>query len=142
MSFIIPAQADQFMALGKIKVPASVSKYMACIEPLKEVPIERAFELVVTGARDYDELSEIVEEWARKMVPGSFISLHTTDLDTDLYIFVMDTWEATLKILRSERLFRKQCPDPTIATPCLLWDHNNNPLQKTTLEEQVFKGAD
>ncbi|KAG6877016.1 hypothetical protein C0993_011054 [Termitomyces sp. T159_Od127] len=96
VAFLLPKDADPFMALGSIQVPSKVSCYPARIEPLKEIPVERPFELVVTGARDYDELGPLVEKWARKTAPSTFIGMRTTDTNPDLIIFSMSTWAATL----------------------------------------------
>lgn len=93
------------------------------------------------GARDFDELGSFVEQWARKTVKSLFVSGCSTDLNADLYIFSMATWSATLAILKNESSFRKRFPSDNISAPRLLWDYNNNPLNKASLGEQVSKGA-
>jgi hypothetical protein len=50
LTFLLPSDADRFNALQFIDVPAKVSKERAHIEPLKEIPILRPFELIVKGA--------------------------------------------------------------------------------------------
>ena len=107
---------------------------------VKEIPILCPFELVVTGARDFDHLEGILEKWIKKMVPHSLIDMRTTLLNSDLVIFSMSTWADTVKILRCadsfQRHFRNQ-----LASPRLLWDYNDDPLNKNSLGDQVAKGA-
>ncbi|KAG6884474.1 hypothetical protein C0993_010731, partial [Termitomyces sp. T159_Od127] len=110
ITFLLPKDADRFMALGSINVPSKVLRHLAQVELLKEIPVERPFELVVAGARDYDELGSLVEKWARKTSPGTFIGMRSTDLNTDLVIFSMSTWAASLAILKSEASFRSTSP--------------------------------
>ncbi|KAG6884837.1 hypothetical protein C0992_005718 [Termitomyces sp. T32_za158] len=140
ISFLLPTDADCFMALGLIEVPAKVSKHLARIEPLKEVPVERAFELVVSGARDFNDLWGPLESWIRKVAPSLLAHVCTTELNLDLVIFLMKTWAATLLILKSEETLRKRFPK-NVLLPRLLWDYNNNPLRKATLGDQFSKGA-
>ncbi|KAG6898794.1 hypothetical protein C0993_004162 [Termitomyces sp. T159_Od127] len=142
ITFLLPADADRFMALGSLAVPSRVSKHVARIEPLKEIPIERPFELVVTGARDFDQLERILVPWIKRRVPKhSFIESRTTDLNSDLIIFSLASWADTLSILRCGDDFRAKFPE-TISPPRLLWDYNDNPLRKTLLGDQVSRGAD
>jgi len=140
ITFLLPSDADRFNALQFIEVPAKVSTGRARIEPLKEIPILRPFELVVSGARDFDHLEGILEKWIKKTVPHSLIDIRTTPLNSDLIIFTMSTWTDTAKILRSadsfQRHFRNQ-----LSTPRLLWDYNDDPLNKNSLGDQVAKGA-
>ncbi|KAF8065062.1 hypothetical protein FPV67DRAFT_167564 [Lyophyllum atratum] len=139
--FVLPRDADRFMALGTIDVPPAVSKSRATIQPLKEVIIQRAFELVVTGARDFEGLGDLVAKWARRTAPQSFLEFRSDSQHPDLIIFSMTTWAATSTILKSSELFRAAFPYPTIAPPRLLFDHNSAPLKPTSLGDQVAKGA-
>ncbi|KAH0586175.1 hypothetical protein H2248_007437 [Termitomyces sp. 'cryptogamus'] len=140
VTFLLPSDADKFMALGTFAVPAKVSKHMARIEPLKEIPIERPFELVVSGMRDWELMELRIEKWVRKTAPGSWIGGRTTDLNSDLFIFSLATWADTLRVLRAEESFKKVFPE-SIASPRQLWDYNDNPTRRT-LGDQVSKGAD
>jgi len=97
--FLLPSDANCFMALQFIDVLAKVSKEHAQIEPLKKIPILHPFELVVKGACDYNLLEGVLEKWIRKMVPYSLIETHSTPLNLDLIIFSMATWADTAKIL-------------------------------------------
>ncbi|KAG6898706.1 hypothetical protein C0993_004964 [Termitomyces sp. T159_Od127] len=141
VSFLLPSDADRFMALGSIDVPPKVSKLLARIEPLKEIPIEKPFELVVAGARDWDQLGLFVKKWVKKITKGAYDSSRITELNSDLFVLSMTTWADTLTILRNEESFRKCFPE-TISPPRLLWDYNDNPLRKTSLGDQVAQGAD
>ncbi|KAG6876098.1 hypothetical protein C0993_005552 [Termitomyces sp. T159_Od127] len=126
ITFLLPANADCFMALGSLAVPLWVSKHVACIEPLKEISIERL----------------ILVPWIKRRVPKhSFIESRTTDLNSDLIIFSLALWADTLSILRCGDDFRAKFPE-TILPPRLLWDYNDNPLHKTLLGDQVSRGAD
>ncbi|KAF9463160.1 hypothetical protein BDZ94DRAFT_1309072 [Collybia nuda] len=140
VTFLLPQDADRFMALQRIIMPAKISKHKATIEPIKETPILRAFELMVVGACDYDRLAELVVKWARKTSPKCFLEVRSDPTHSDLIIFSMSTWTATRKILNSSSLFRSSFPN-SISTPCLLWDHNSNPLKKNALGDQVARGA-
>ena len=48
ITFLLPSDADRYMALGTFAVPPKVSKHLAHVEPLKEIPLEHPFELVVS----------------------------------------------------------------------------------------------
>ncbi|KAF8239594.1 hypothetical protein L208DRAFT_1386092 [Tricholoma matsutake] len=134
ITFLLPSDADRFMALQFIDVPAKVSKERARIEPLKEIPILRPFELVVKGAHDYDLLEGVLERWIRKTVPHSLIETCSTPLNSDLIIFSMATWADTAKILCSGKSFRK-CFRDHLSAPHLLWDYNDDPLNKNSLDQ-------
>lgn len=140
VTFLLPSDADRFMALGLFAVPAKVSRHLARVEPLKEIPLERPFKLVVSGMRDWEQMKGQIEKWARKIAPGSWIGSRSTDLNTDLFIFSMSTWADTLKVLRAEESFRKIFPD-SISAPRQLWDYNKNPTRRT-LGDQGTRGAD
>jgi hypothetical protein len=139
ITFLLPSDTDCFNAKQFIDVPAKVSKERARIEPLKEIPIFRPFELVVKGAWDFDLLEGVLEKWIRKTVPHSLVETCVMPLNTNL-IFTMSTWDDTTKIMRSadsfNRLFHNQ-----LSVPHLLWDFNDNPLNKNSLGDQVAKGA-
>ncbi|KAF8149799.1 hypothetical protein B0H34DRAFT_678764 [Crassisporium funariophilum] len=75
IAFMLPKDADRFMALSTIKVPPQVSRNRTTIQPLKEVVIQRAFELVVTGAQDFKGLGDLVAKWARRTAPDSFLEV-------------------------------------------------------------------
>jgi hypothetical protein len=140
LTFLLPSDADRFYALQFIDVPAKVSKEHAHIEPLKEIPILHPFELVVKGARDYNLLEGVLEKWIKKIVPHSLIETCTTSLNSDLIIFSMATWADTAKILSSADSFH-QCFHDHLSVPHLLWDYNNDPLNKNSLGDQVAKGT-
>ncbi|KAF8234765.1 hypothetical protein L208DRAFT_1393387 [Tricholoma matsutake] len=133
--FLLLSDADRFMALQFIDVPAKVSKERTQIEPLKEIPILCPFELVVKGARDYDLLEGVLERWIRKTVPHSLIETRSTPLNSDLIIFSMATWADTAKILRSGESFWK-CFCDHLSAPRLLWDYNDDLLNKKSLGDE------
>lgn len=42
--FFLLSDADRFMALGSFLVLSKISKYLACIGPLKEILVKRPFQ--------------------------------------------------------------------------------------------------
>ena len=87
LTLLLPSDVDRFNALQFIDIPVKVSKECAHIEPLKEIPILRPFELVIKGARDYNHLESVLERWIKKMAPHSLIKMRTTFVNSDLIIF-------------------------------------------------------
>lgn len=140
ITFLLHSDADHFNALQFIEVPAKVSAGRARIELLKEIPILCPFELVVSGAQDFDHLEGILKKWIKKTVPHSLINICTTPLNSDLIIFTMSMWTDTAKILHSADSFQYHFCNQ-LSTPCLLWDYNDDPLNKNLLGDQVMKGA-
>ena len=76
ITFLLPTDADCFMALQFTDIPAKVSKEHARIELLKEISILWPIEIVVKSAQDYDQLESVLKKWIRKMVPHSLIETH------------------------------------------------------------------
>lgn len=74
------------------------------------------------------------------MVPHSLIEMCATLLNSDLIIFSMVTWADTAKILCGADSFH-HCFHDHLSAPHLLWDYNNDPLNKDSLGNQVAKGA-
>jgi hypothetical protein len=99
-----------------------------------EIPILRAWELVVKGVHDYDQIKDMIAQWIHCIAPDSLINIHTLQQNSDLLVFAMSTWATTVKIMSSSKSFTDIFPD-TIVLLCLLWDYNEAPFLKTTLGE-------
>ena len=113
---------------------------MLTLNHFKKIPIHRAFELVVTGTQDFDHLEGVLKKWIRKTVPHSLIDSRTTPPNSDLIIFSMLTWANMVKILHSADSFQHHFRNQ-LSMPRLLWDYNDDPLNKNSLGDQVAKGA-
>lgn len=85
--YLLPNNAGCFMALSLLVVSSKISKCVAQIKLLQEIPIEKPFELVVLGVRDLDQLEKHVVTWTKKMVQCLFINSRSSDLKSDQIIF-------------------------------------------------------
>ncbi|KAF5380096.1 hypothetical protein D9615_006221 [Tricholomella constricta] len=142
ISFLLPHDADRFVALKTIEVPAKVSKHRATIEPVREIKIEHPFEIVIQGAGQYDGAGQLITKWAERTVREPTMSARSPVANPDLVIFHVSTWAATLKVLQAVDSFRRVFPQEEIFAPRLLWEHNNKPIYRRALGDQVSKGAD
>jgi hypothetical protein len=132
ITFAATQSVDSILSSSYCIIP-SLSKVPIHIAPPKSIPILNPFELCIGSLNDYKGLHEIIEKWLYYKYIHDDSSKSTCIFDTCLshdhkfFIFMMDSWESTLIILRDTQAFCAYfTQSPFLTDPKLLFKSNSS----------------